>query len=224
MSDNARYNQKMENKVECPGGNVRDHENYNDKFFARIAPFYDLLRFIFPPVRRKAATLLSAPSGSSIIDVATGTGNQALEFAKRHNDVTGVDLSRAMLERAGKRVKPSLRLKFLRANAACLPFKDGSFDYASISLALHDMPGEVEIAVLKEMRRVTKPSGEILIVEYENLSHGLKSALNSLIRLYESKYYRDFARRDLRGLLAEAGLTVKREANILGIFRAVVAG
>ena len=128
-----------------------------------------------------------------------------------------------MLERASHRMKPDLCLKFLRANAACLPFKDGSFDESSISLALHDMPREIEITVLKEMRRVTKESGEILIVEYADLSHGLKSVLNPFIRLYESKYYRDFARRDLRQLLSDAGLTLKRQTNIMGIFRAVVA-
>jgi ubiquinone/menaquinone biosynthesis C-methylase UbiE len=181
------------------------------------------LTFVFPPVRRRAASLLAAPVGSSIIDVATGTGDQALEFAKRHIDVTGVDLSREMLQRASQRIKPSLHLKFLRANATCLPFKDRSFDNASISLALHDMPRQIEIDVLKEMRRVTKASGEILIVEYEDLSHGLKSVLSPFIRLYESKYYRDFARRDLRLLLTDAGLTVKRETNILGVFRAVIA-
>jgi ubiquinone/menaquinone biosynthesis C-methylase UbiE len=128
-----------------------------------------------------------------------------------------------MLERAGRRMKPDFCLKFMKANAAYLPFEDASFDDSSISLALHDMPRDIELKVLKEMRRVTKASGEILIVEYADLSHGLKSSLNPLIGLYESKYYRDFARRDLLELLTAAGLTVKRQANILGIFRAVVA-
>jgi ubiquinone/menaquinone biosynthesis C-methylase UbiE len=156
--------------------------------------------------------------------VATGTGDQAAEFAHRRYCVTGVDLSQAMLDRARRRIKPDYCLKFTKANAACLPFEDASFDDASISLALHDMPREIEIKVLKEMRRVTKESGEILIVEYADLSRGLKSALNSVIGLYESKYYRDFARRDLRQLLTDSGLSVKRETNIMGIFRAVVAG
>ena len=208
----------------CSAETVGAHEEYNDKFFTRIARFYDLLRFVFPPVRRKAASFLCAPRGSSILDVATGTGDQAAEFARRHHCVTGVDLSQAMLDRASRRIKPDFCLKFIKANAACLPFEDASFDEASISLALHDMPREIELKVLKEMRRVTRESGEILIVEYADMSHGLKSILNPLIGLYESKYYRDFARRDLQQLLTDAGLKVKRQANILGIFRAVVAG
>jgi ubiquinone/menaquinone biosynthesis C-methylase UbiE len=210
--------------TECPPGTLIAHEYYNERFFARVAPVYDLLRFVFPPVRRKAAALLCAPRGSSIIDVATGTGDQAAEFARRHLCVTGVDLSQAMLERAGRRIEPDFCLKFMKANAACLPFGNESFDEASISLALHDMPEEIELQVLREMRRVTKTSGEILIVEYADLSHGFKSILNLLIGLYESKYYRDFARRDLHKLLSDAGLTVKRQSNILGIFRAVVVG
>ncbi|APV43497.1 demethylmenaquinone methyltransferase / 2-methoxy-6-polyprenyl-1,4-benzoquinol methylase [Dehalogenimonas formicexedens] len=203
---------------------ISAHEDYNKKFFAGVAPFYDLLRFVFPPLRRKAASFLCAPRGSKIIDVATGTGDQAAEFARRRYSVTGVDLSGAMLERARHRIKPGLKLEFTQANAACLPFGDNSFDGSSISLALHDMPREIEVQVLKEMRRVTRGRGEILIVEYADLSKGIKSVLNSLIRLYESKYYRDFARRDLGKLLADAGLTIRRQKNIMGIFRAVVAG
>ncbi len=210
--------------AQCSPEIVGAHEEYNDRFFTRIAPFYDLLRFVFPPVRRKAAAILCAPRGSTILDVATGTGDQAAEFARRHHCVTGVDLSQSMLDRAKRRIKPDFCLKFMKANAACLPFEDASFDEASISLALHDMPREIEVRVLKEMRRVTKASGEILIVEYADLSHGLKSILNPLISLYESKYYRDFSRRDLKQLLNDAGLTIKRQANILGIFRAVIAG
>ena len=210
--------------AQCSPEIVGAHEKYNDRFFIRVAPFYDLLRFVFPPVRRRAAALLGAPRGSSILDVATGTGDQAAEFARRNYRVTGVDISQAMLDRAKRRIKPDFCLKFMKANAASLPFEDASFDEASISLALHDMPREIELRVLREMRRVTKASGEILIVEYADLSHGLKSALNPFIRLYESNYYRDFARRDLLQLLTDAGLKVKRQANILGIFRAVIAG
>ncbi|XUX00557.1 MAG: class I SAM-dependent methyltransferase [Dehalogenimonas sp.] len=208
----------------CSVEAIGAHEEYNNKFFTRIAPLYDLLRFVFPLVRKKAARLLLAPEGSTILDVATGTGDQAAEFARRRCCVTGVDLSQAMLDRARHRIKPELRLKFMRANAACLPFEDDSFDKSTISLALHDMPREIELQVLREMRRVTRGAGEILIVEYADLSHGIRQALNPIIGLYESKYYRDFARRDLRQLLADAGLTVRREKNILGIFRAVVAG
>jgi ubiquinone/menaquinone biosynthesis C-methylase UbiE len=211
-------------QVECSSEDIGAHEEYNNRFFTDVAPFYDLLRFVFPPVRRQAARFLRAPQGSSIIDVATGTGDQAAEFARRQHCVTGVDLSLAMLTRAHRRLKRGLCLKFIQANAACLPFADATFDDASISLALHVMPREIELRVLREMRRVTRESGEILIVEYADLSRGLKSILNPIINLYESKYYRDFARRDLAQLLADAGLTVKRQTNILGIFRAVVAG
>ena len=100
------------------------------------------------------------------------------------------------------------------------PFKDNEFDGASISLGLHDMPYEIELLVLKEMKRVTKKYGPILIVEYNEPKKHLIARLTHLfILLYETPNYVPFIKRGLENLLKEVGLKIDQETNFLGLFQ-----
>ena len=75
-------------------------------------------------------------NGSRILDVGTGTGKQAFAFAKKGYDVTGIDLSEAMLKVANKKNNYE-DVKFTVADASNLPFKDSSFDVSGVSFALY---------------------------------------------------------------------------------------
>lgn len=134
---------------------ITRHTYYNNQFFATWAKLYDYEKYILFPLRRKVAAFLAVPPPKKILDVATGTGAQAYEFAKRGHDVTGIDLSPEMLAQAKKKTTSSLRLRFLHADATKLPFKKGTFDVSSISLGLHDMPYDIDVMVLQEMKRQT---------------------------------------------------------------------
>lgn len=141
-------------------------------------------------------------------------------MAKLGHDVTGIDLSPEMLEQAKKKISPDLKFRFQQADGTKLPFKENSFDASTISLGLHDMPYEVELLVLKEMKRVTKKSGSILIVDYnEPKKHWAARLTHSLIRLYETPMYIPFIERGLEKLLKEVGLRIDRETNFLGLFQ-----
>ena len=159
--------------------------------------------------------------GDRVLDVCTGTGDVALEFARRCDDVTGIDLSAEMLAVARKKDREG-KIRFLQMDATRLDFADREFDVSAISFALHDMPPQVREKVLREMARVTKR--KIVIVEYRPSQNSVLRALYiSLISLYESKYFPEFGRDDFRGLLARCGLQVEREKTAwLGLLRICV--
>ena len=204
-------------------GIIVSHRRYNNRFFARWAACYSVLQHLLQPLRNRAADLFGEPRGSVILDVATGTGDQALALARRGYRVLGVDLSPAMLAQARKRRRPGLALNFLQSDATSLPFADAAFDASVISLALHDMPRQVGLLVLEEMRRVTQPGGAIMIVEYAALSRRLVRLARPFISLYESKYFNFFLQGGLDALLAESGLDAARDTTVFGVFRIVIA-
>lgn len=188
--------------------------------FDRWAKLYDpfLSLFRLKGVRRKTVDMSGVRPGDRVLDVCTGTGDVALQFAKRCNDVTGIDLSAEMLAIARSKDSQG-KVRFLQMDATKLDFADKEFDVSSISFALHDMPPEVREEALREIGRVTR--GKIVIVDYNPPPSRLLRALYiAVASLWESKYVLDFARSDLEGLLAGCGLKVERErAARLGFVR-----
>ncbi len=201
----------------------KKHTYYNNAFFAKWATLYDYEKYFLTPLRRKAAKFLNFKPPKKILDVATGTGAQAYELAKLGHEVIGIDLSSEMLEQAKKKSSKELKLSFRQADATNLPFKNGKFDATSISLGFHDMPYEVDIKVLKEIKRVTKRGGKILIVDYnEPKKHKAAKLAFPLINFYETKNWRPFIERGLESLLNDVGLEVKKETNFLGLVQIAI--
>ena len=199
------------------------HKYYNNEFFARWAGLYDYEKYFMIPLRKTSAKFLDLRLPKKILDVATGTGAQAYELAKQGYTVVGIDLSPEMLKQAKKKLSSKLKLSFQQADATDLPLKDNEFDATSISLGLHDMPYEVDIKVLKEIKRVTKKNGKILIVDYnEPKKHWMAKLAFPIINAYETKNWRPFIERGLDNLLNEVGLKVQREADFLGLVQIVV--
>lgn len=104
--------------------------------------------------------------GETVIDIACGTGAQVFALANRASQVTGVDLSRSMIDFANRRLRKTglKNMTFHTADATRLEqFGDRSFDVAAMTLALHQFdPGLFE-PILSEMKRVAK---RIVIVDY----------------------------------------------------------
>ena len=183
--------------------------------FNVLAPYYDLVAAPLAGVREKVVHMTQARRDSHVLDVATGTGTQALAFARKGCQVVGVDLSEAMLAVARrKNVNGSVTFEY--ADATRLRFQDNSFDIACISFALHDMPRAVQVRVLREMARVTRPRGVIVIVDYALPKNRLGAWLvYQLVGLYEADYYRAFIHSELNTLLAEAGIKVAADVPVL---------
>lgn len=111
-------------------------------------------------VTRELARLCGIGRGSSVLDVASGTGESACELAERPGArVTGVDLSVRMLERAGRKARRRrLEIGLARADAHGLPFADATFDAAVSECTTCILDKERAIG---EMVRVVKPGGRV---------------------------------------------------------------
>lgn len=185
------------------------------KAFDILAPFYNLMTLPLVRVRGQVVDFANVGKGSTVLDVATGTGQQAFAFAKRGYDVIGVDLTESMLEIARKHNKAGT-VKFEAGDATHLRFETDSFDVACVSFALHDMPMTIREKVLQEMVRVTKPDGVIVIVDYDLPDNKIGSALiYRLVTFYEGEYYKQFIASDLEALLLKTGIGVKKKLSVL---------
>jgi demethylmenaquinone methyltransferase / 2-methoxy-6-polyprenyl-1,4-benzoquinol methylase len=136
--------------------------------FDRIASVYDLMNSVMTAGlhhrwRSRAADLARVGEGDRVLDVACGTGDLAIELARRvgpTGEVIGSDFSEKMLELARAKA-PGLR--FEQANALDLPYKDDSFDAATVGFGARnfsDLPQG-----LREMARVVRPGGRVVILE-----------------------------------------------------------
>ena len=185
------------------------------RVFDILAPFYDIVAMPLSRLRGRVVNFVGAEKGSRILDAATGTGKQAFAFAQRGYDVTGIDISEAMLKVANKKNR-HLNVKFQVADATSLPFEDTSFDVSCISFALHDMPPAIREKVLKEIVRVVKPEGMVVIVDYALPKNRIGSFLiYHFVRLYERDYYSRFIKTNLEELLRKSGIEVKEELRVL---------
>ena len=133
--------------------------------YKKLAQYYD--RFVEPVnhTLRKIVLKIQPPEkGIQFLEVGCGTGTNLQLFQQSGCHVSGIDLSPAMLDQARSKLgdKADLRL----ADAAQMPFADESFDIVLAMLTLHEMPGEIRSNVIKEMLRVLKFTGRIVIVDF----------------------------------------------------------
>ena len=133
--------------------------------FDRIAGPYDLMNSVMTAGlhhrwRERAADLARVGPGSRALDVATGTGDLAIELASRGADVVGSDFSEGMLDVA-RRKAPALTWE--QGNALALPYPDAAFDATTVGFGARnfsDLPRG-----LGEMTRVVRPGGRVVVLE-----------------------------------------------------------
>ena len=113
--------------------------------------------------RRAVARAVDARPGERVLDLAAGTGTSSLPFAAAGARVVPCDFSLGML-REGKKRHPELPLT--AGDATRLPFADGVFDAVTISFGLRNVH-DTDVA-LREMRRVTRPGGRLVICEFSH--------------------------------------------------------
>ena len=203
---------------------AEQHKWYNVRWFRRMAPVYDLVEFFVAHIREKVAAEVNPPKGAQILDMACGTGAQSIAFAKRGFSVVGVDLSPDMLARAKKKVKTGYDATFLCQDASHIPYENSHFDLAVISFGLHDMPEEIGTAILREMKRATKPNGDIIIVDYDRPLNSSSAFLgHAIAKIWEGKYYDHFLKVGLRSYLGKVGLKENKKVNyFLGNIQKVI--
>jgi demethylmenaquinone methyltransferase / 2-methoxy-6-polyprenyl-1,4-benzoquinol methylase len=113
--------------------------------------------------RRLVVDAVDPQPGERVLDLAAGTGTSSQPFADRGATVVPCDFSMGML-RVGKRTRPDLG--FTAGDGTLLPFADGTFDAVTISFGLRNIVDPD--AGLREMLRVTKPGGRLLVCEFSH--------------------------------------------------------
>ncbi|MFZ0971717.1 MAG: ubiquinone/menaquinone biosynthesis methyltransferase [Solirubrobacteraceae bacterium] len=137
--------------------------------FDRIAGLYDRMNSVMTAGlhhewRRRAADLAGLSPGDRALDVATGTGDLALELATRvapGGEVVGMDFSERMLELA--RAKAGALVRFESGNALALDYADGEFDAATVGFGARNF-SDLQRG-LSEMARVVRPGGRVVVLE-----------------------------------------------------------
>jgi len=133
--------------------------------YRRYAGMYDRLFDSMNKGLKLVGIRMFRPSkGMSILDVGCGTGSH-LELYQRYKcDLYGIDLSPSMLGIARERLGDAAQLDL--GDATDMPYEDGKFDLAISMLSLHEMSPETRSGVLNETKRVLKPDGRILLIDF----------------------------------------------------------
>ena len=156
-----------------------------ERMFSAIAPRYDLLNRLLSAGRdrvwrREAIRAAALPAVGRLLDVCTGTADMALEAVRQFPEarIAGVDVSASML-RLGcaktARAGLSSRIRLAVAPAEALPFPDGTFDAATVAFGLRNVADRR--LGLAEMRRVLRPGGRAVVLEFTTLPGGLFRAV-----------------------------------------------
>jgi demethylmenaquinone methyltransferase / 2-methoxy-6-polyprenyl-1,4-benzoquinol methylase len=144
--------------------------------FSSVAARYDLMNDLMSVGLHRVwkaftVALAAVREGERVLDVAAGSGDLALEFARRAGpagEVWLTDINRAMLERGRDRLLDrGLPLPSVQCDAEALPFPSDYFDCVSVAFGLRNMTDKQ--AALSEMRRVLKPAGRLLVLEFSRV-------------------------------------------------------
>ena len=148
--------------------------------FDSVAPKYDLMNDLMSGgLHRawKAYTVMVANlrEGDQVLDIAGGTGDLSLAFSKKvgaTGRVVHTDINEAMLRVGRNRlIDKGVMLPTLVCDAEALPFPDNHFDLVSVAFGLRNMTHKD--AALKEMCRVLKPRGRLLVLEFSKVAKPL---------------------------------------------------
>lgn len=152
---------------------------------------------------------LAAHDAGTLLDLACGTGNLLpllAEWDTRVDRYLGADLSPEMLAGAAPRAGLApFPAALLAADAAAIPLRDGSVDTLVSASALHDWPDPA--AVLAEARRVLRPGGRLLLLDWSR-GRITMQALNLALRIARNPFRRMYTRDEAAALLASAGFRI----------------
>lgn len=200
-------------------GDYRQHILY---FYNRFAKYYDLGEIFRRDTRNRAVALSGWRPGDRVLDVCTGTGEQAMAFAKLGAKVVGVDIARGVLECAIAKTARQ-RPAWLEMDATKLGFRNEAFDISTISFILHHMPESVQRRLLTEVARVTRK--KIVIIEPHTPANPKLQPIWAVIhaRFDESEYHQEWSRQDFAATCRSVNLQVEEvQLATLGIHRLTV--
>jgi demethylmenaquinone methyltransferase / 2-methoxy-6-polyprenyl-1,4-benzoquinol methylase len=158
------------------------------QMFTEVAPGYDranraLSLGIDVMWRRRTVKAVGVQSGERGLDVCSGTGDLCFALQKAGAAMMGADFCAPMLVHTHKKQPgQGRRSEFLAADAMNLPFADGAFDFATVAFGIRNV--EDPVVALKEMARVVRPGGRVIVLEF---CKSRVPVFSALFRLYFGK-------------------------------------
>lgn len=165
---------------------IRDADRIR-RMFDRISPTYDLLNRLFSmgsDEQWRRAAVRCLPDRGHVLDLCTGTGDLAVAAGRRGLRVVGIDFSKAMLDRAARKFPGG---SFLLGDVLHLPFQDETFDAVTVGWGIRNLADPLR--GLREARRVLRPGGRFVCLEFMRPKSALLRALhagyvNGLMRVF----------------------------------------
>jgi len=183
------------------------------------ARYYDLLAWLLTLgrerlFRERLVELARIEPGEAVLDVGCGTGTLAIAAKRRvgaSGAVHGIDASPEMIERANRKArKAGVDVVFRTAVVETLPFPDAIFDVVLSTLMLHHLPRPAREKCAREMRRVLKPGGRVLAVDFMTPA---RARTGLLARAHRHGHV---ALHDITDLLSASGLDIA-ESGAVGV-------
>lgn len=144
-------------------------------------------------IRRLTADLANLQPGDRILDVGCGTGTLTIEARRRvgaAGSARGIDAAPEMVARARRKAAAAgVDVAFQVAAVERLPYPDGQFDVVLSSLMLHHLPPQLRRPAFAEIRRVLKPGGRLLVVDFQQPQRAAGRTLTSMLLGHDMGQY-----------------------------------
>jgi len=169
------------------------------EYFGRIAGEWDQMRqgFFSEEVRERAYEMAQVEKGRLAADIGAGTGFITEGLVDRGVRVIAVDQSEEMLAEMKRKFSGSHDIDYRIGDAESLPLLDGEVDYVFANMFLHHV--EEPEGVIKEMVRIMKPGGKLIITDLDEHEH-------EFLRTEQNDRWMGFDRDDVKKWLLSAGL------------------
>ncbi|MEW5907684.1 MAG: class I SAM-dependent methyltransferase [Patescibacteria group bacterium] len=151
-----------------------------DKFWSEYFKVYDVLNLVIPyqELLQEILKQTEIKKGDLVLDAGGGTGNLALLFEKEGAKVINLDFSQEALN-IYKRKNPNGQM-ILADLTKTLPFPDNYFDKIVSNNTLYNIPRDIRLSVILELKRILKPSGKIVISNIHKDFKPIKIYLNTI--------------------------------------------